>query len=162
MARLTAEGGRQEREGAFEGGLGADHPGAEREHVHVVVLDALMGGIGVMANRRSDAADLVRRNARTDPGAADQDPALDRAITERKREAECEVRVVVVRIGTVAPEVDELVAGARRADAPEQLGLQRRAGVVRREPDTKRCHQECPGSEPDVRSTPASPPAITG
>ena len=34
--------------------LAADHLRAEAEHVHVVVLDALVRGVGVVADRRSD------------------------------------------------------------------------------------------------------------
>ena len=32
--------------------LGADDPGAEADYVHVVVLDALCGGVGVVRGRR--------------------------------------------------------------------------------------------------------------
>src|SRR5262249_27385299 len=38
----------------------ADDFGAEAEHIHVVVLDALMRGVGVVADRRADAVDLAR------------------------------------------------------------------------------------------------------
>src|ERR1019366_6568114 len=47
-------------EGAHELGseTRADHLGAEAEHVHVVVLDALVRGVGVVADRGADAAHL--------------------------------------------------------------------------------------------------------
>ena len=82
----------------------------EREDVHVVVLDALMGRVRVVADRGPDAADLVRRDARADAGAADEDPALGLAVADRVAEPRGEVRVVVRRIGAVAAEVDQLVA----------------------------------------------------
>ena len=72
VARLAAERRCQERQRAFERRFRADDPGAQRQHVHIVVLDALMRGIRVVANRRSDAAHLVGRDARPDPRPADR------------------------------------------------------------------------------------------
>ena len=44
----------------------SDDPSADAQHVHVVVFDALVSRIGVMANRRADPGDLVRRHADAD------------------------------------------------------------------------------------------------
>ena len=57
----------------FKGRHRTDDPGTEAEDVHVVVLDSLMSGIGVMTDRCADADDLVRRNARPDSAPADKD-----------------------------------------------------------------------------------------
>src|SRR5262245_13700853 len=72
VARLAAGGRAQERGRALERKLRPDHPRAERQDVHVVVLDALVGGVRVMADRRAYAADLVRGDRRTHAGAADE------------------------------------------------------------------------------------------
>jgi hypothetical protein len=42
VPRLAAELGGKEREDALPRGLRPDHAGAEREDVHIVVLDALV------------------------------------------------------------------------------------------------------------------------
>src|SRR3954454_15453012 len=61
----------------------ADDLRAETQHVHVVVLDALVRAVGVVAHRRADAGHLARGDGRADAGAADEHgalglPALDR------------------------------------------------------------------------------------
>ena len=106
VARLAAEGRPEERHRALERGLGPDHPGAERQDVHVVVLDALVRRIRVVADGRPDAAHLVGGHRRADARAADEDPALRLAGDDRVTEPLGEVRVVVVRVGAVAAEVD--------------------------------------------------------
>ena len=78
VARLAAERRGEERQRALEGGLGADDPRAEGQHVHVVVLDALVRRVRVVAHGGAHAADLVRGDARADAGAADEDPAIHR------------------------------------------------------------------------------------
>ena len=60
---------------------------AERQDVHVVVLDALVGRVRVVADRGPDAADLVRGHARPDAGAADQDAAVGLAVADRVADA---------------------------------------------------------------------------
>ena len=72
----------EERDDALAGRLRADHPRAERQDVHVVVLDALVGRVRVVADGRPDAADLVRGDARPDAGAADQDAAVGLAVAD--------------------------------------------------------------------------------
>src|SRR6266704_6736262 len=49
---------------------------AEAEDVHVVVLDALVGRVHIVANRRADPRELGGRHRRTHTGAADEHPAL--------------------------------------------------------------------------------------
>ena len=118
------------------------------------MLDALVRRVRVVADRGADAPDLVRGDARADAGAADQDPAVDLAAAHGVPEALREVGIVVVRVGAVAAQVDHLVVRPRARHAPQQLRLQRRSRVIRREPDP---HHEWPGSEAPVRSTPDSP-----
>ena len=52
---------------------------------------------------------LVGRDRRPDAGAADQDAAVGLAADDRLAESLGEVRVVVVRVGAVAAEVDQLM-----------------------------------------------------
>ena len=67
VARLAGERRAEERDGALVGRLRPDDPGAQGQHVHVVVLDALVGGVRVVADRGADAADLVGRHAAPTP-----------------------------------------------------------------------------------------------
>ena len=60
--------------------LDPDDPRAERQDVHVVVLDALVRRVRVVADGGAHAADLVRGDARAHAGAADQDAALRLAV----------------------------------------------------------------------------------
>ena len=109
MARFAAERGGQEREGAFERRLRSDDPRAEREDVHVVVLDALVGGVRVVAHGGTDAGQLVRRDRGPDARPTDEDAAIGLAGLDGAPEPLGEVRVVVSRVGAVATEVDELM-----------------------------------------------------
>src|SRR5687767_5091288 len=102
MPRLTAERGAEECDRALVGRFGADDAGAQRQHVHVVVLDALVRGICVVADGRADAAHLVRGHAGADARATDEDPAVRLTVLDRLTEALREVRIVVVRVGAVA------------------------------------------------------------
>ncbi len=60
--------------------LRADDARTEHEHVHIVVLHALMRGIGIVAHRRPDPRQLICRHARPDPAAADEHAALGLAV----------------------------------------------------------------------------------
>src|SRR6185437_16214523 len=153
MPRLAAELRMEEGQGALERGLHADDTLAQGEDVHVVVLDALVRRVGVVAHGRAHATDLGGGHARPHAGAADEDAALHVAVTDRLADPLREVRIVVVRIAAITAEIDELVIRAQRRHAPEQLVLQRRARVIRREADP----HEWPGSVLPVRSTPGSP-----
>ena len=55
----TVEACREEGSHELPGELPADDLRAEAEHVHVVVLDALMRGVGVVTDRRADPGDLA-------------------------------------------------------------------------------------------------------
>src|SRR6476661_6501814 len=57
VAFPTVEFGTKERADELTSQLRADHLGAETEHVHVVVLDALVGRVCVVADRGADAGE---------------------------------------------------------------------------------------------------------
>ena len=91
-----------------------DDLGAEAEHVHVVVLDALVRRVDVVADRRADPGDLAGGDRGADARAADEDAALARA--PRGSPSPTLARLVRVvdahRVGVDA-EVDRLVAARR-------------------------------------------------
>src|SRR5260370_22178436 len=73
---LVREGGAQERPDQILRQRGADDARADDQHVHVVVFDALVGRVAVVADGGADAGDLVGRHRRPHAAAADQDAAL--------------------------------------------------------------------------------------
>src|SRR5436305_14253959 len=76
----------EERVREVGGEARADHLAAEAEDVHVVVLDALMRRVDVVADRRADAAHLRRGDRGADPRAADEDTPLGVAPLQRLAE----------------------------------------------------------------------------
>ena len=98
MARFAGERGTQEGDRAFERRLGADDACPESEDVHVVVLDALVGRVGVVANGGADAPNLVGCHGGSDARPADEDPAIDLTITDGMTETSGEIRIVVIRV----------------------------------------------------------------
>ena len=91
MALLAGEVGGHERAHARRGEHRADHARAEGEHVAVVVLDALRGGVGVVANGSTDAGQLAGGDGHSGAAAADDDTPVARRRRERrvKRPARC-------------------------------------------------------------------------
>src|SRR5438270_1263707 len=89
-----------------------DHPRAQAEHVHVVVLDALVRRVGVVARRGANPADLCGCERGADAGAADENAALRRAARDRLTELACLVRVVDPHGVGVGAEIDGLVTVA--------------------------------------------------
>src|SRR5215831_18198363 len=71
----------------------ADDLRAEAEDVHVVVLDALMGRIRIVADRRPDPVDLARGDRRPDARAADEDAALRLPAPDRLADRARAIRV---------------------------------------------------------------------
>jgi len=72
---------------------------------------------------------------RADARAADQDPSIRAAGDDRLAEPLREIRVVVVGIGAVATQVDELVPEVGRRQAAEQLVLESGPGMIGRKSD---------------------------
>ena len=81
---------------------GADDLRAEAEHVHVVVLDRLVGAVEVVADRRADAGHLAGRDRRAGARAADEDAALGLAALDRLADLARLVRVVDADLGVVS------------------------------------------------------------
>src|SRR5262249_36133429 len=117
--------------------LAADDLGAEAEHVHVVVLDTLVRGIDVVADRGADPVELAGRDRGADAQAADEDAAVRGTGGERVRDVRGLVGIVDARRRRVGPEVDDLVT--ERLDLREQALPQGDAAVVERNRDS---HQD--------------------
>src|SRR5881409_432978 len=96
--------------------LEADHARPQREHIHVVVLDALVRGIRIVANRRPNARQLAGRDRRADAAAADEDPSLGAPVPYRLAHSERNIGIVD-RIRAVRAYIEHVVpvlAKARR------------------------------------------------
>ena len=127
VPRLAGERRAEERDRALPRRLRSDHSRAEGQHVHVVVLHALVGRVRVVADGAPDAANLVRRDARADARAADQDAPIRFTVADRKAEPLGEIRIVVLRVRAIAAEVDRLVAEAARRRAGGRISSLRAA-----------------------------------
>src|SRR4051794_23072530 len=109
ISRTAVEPGAQECAHELGGQARADDFRPEANHVHVIVLDALMRRVGVVTDRRADPTHLARRNCRADARAADEDAALGIAAEDRLAELPRLVGIVDpdrVRIGA---EIDDVV-----------------------------------------------------
>ena len=58
-------------------------PGAEGDHVGVVVLDGLVRRVRLVREAAPDAGDLVGGHDRPGAGAADEDPAIGSPLSDR-------------------------------------------------------------------------------
>ena len=109
MTLFSVERGGEERAHEVLGEARPDHLGAEAEDVHVVVLDALVRGVDVMADGCPDAGDLARGDRSADAGAADEDAALGLSVLDRGAELGRLHGVVDPHRVGVGAEVDDLV-----------------------------------------------------
>ena len=94
MALVTAERRIKERVHDLQRKAGADHAGAHRKDVGVVVLARGLGGEAIAAQSGADALELVGNNGDTDARAADDDAALALAALDRAGHLGGIVRIV--------------------------------------------------------------------
>ena len=73
---FVGEASVQERANELAGELDADDTPAEHQHIHVVVLNALMCRIRVMAQSGTNPWNPVRGHRCANPAPAEQDAAL--------------------------------------------------------------------------------------
>jgi len=106
---------------------GADDLRADAHDVDVVVLDALMCGMNVVADRRADALHLVGRDRSADPGSANHDAARGFARRHLLRDGARDVGEVD-RLVVIGADIDDVVAEA--ANVVDDSLLERPAGVV--------------------------------
>src|SRR5262245_10025795 len=126
----------QERAHELAGQLRTDHLGSEAQNVHVVVLDALVGRVRVVADRGPDARDLAGGDRSADAGPADEDSKLGVTVSDRGADLAGLVRIVDVRLRRIGPEVDRLVPGAH--DLLEHALSQLHAAMVEGDRDPHR------------------------
>ena len=115
--------------------------------------------VRVVADRGPDAAHLVGRDRRPHAGPADQDPPVRVPLLDREAQPLGEVRVVVLGVGPVAAEVDQLVLARGQPGelARTSSSLNSAPGVVGGEHDAHRR----PGRA-GRRSIPESPVRASG
>jgi len=101
--------GAQECVDTFAGGFGADDAGAQNEHVHVVVLNTLVGGVSVVTQSCPDPTKLVSCNAGSNAAATDQYAAFGLAVEDGAADLFGEVGIVDGG-GGVCTDVENLVA----------------------------------------------------
>jgi len=101
--------GAQECVDTFAGGFGADDAGAQNEHVHVVMLDALVGGVRVVTESGANPAKLVGCDAGPNAAATDEYAAFRLAVEHRAADFLGEVGIVDGGRG-VGTDIENLVA----------------------------------------------------
>jgi hypothetical protein len=74
--RVCAELSVKKRAQHLLGHSDADDPCADTEQIHVIVLDALVSGVRVMAQCGTDAGDFVCRDARSNAGSTHHNATL--------------------------------------------------------------------------------------
>jgi hypothetical protein len=99
----------------------------QAQHIHVIVFDALMSGIGVMADPRTDAGNLVGCHADADSTAAQQDSAIRAAVKNRLSDLPGKIWIVDGAIG-IRPAIDDVVS-RRLNDGADPL-LQRKTTMI--------------------------------
>lgn len=107
VTKLTGEKGLNQVPG--DGGAGG--AAADADEVHVVVLDALLGGKMIVDEAGADAMDFVGANAGADAAAADGDAALNLAGGDGAGEGGDEIGIVVILDEREGAEIGDLVAG---------------------------------------------------
>ena len=109
MASLTGEPGGEKGVCNLECECGADDARAKALHVHVVVFDRLMCGVGVVAHRRAQAGELARGDRDAGPAAANDDAALGLPVAEGDGDRFGRIGIIHRR-GRMGPEIEDVVA----------------------------------------------------
>src|SRR5688500_11445099 len=140
MPLLAGEPGAEKRRDEVERERGADDAGAETEHIHVVVLDRLVRGIRVVADRGTDARELVGRDRDAGAAPADDDSPLGLAVPQRRRDRLRGVGVIDRRC-RVGAEIEHFVT--LLGEPGRKLVLEKIAGVVGAQDDAHAGCQWC-------------------
>lgn len=109
MTLLPGEVCFQEGVGQFGGERGPYHAGTENEHVHIVMLDALVGRVDIVADPGANPFNFVRCNGCTDAAAADQDASLGLSIVYGVADGTGVVGIIIGSGRIEGAEVDNLV-----------------------------------------------------
>jgi hypothetical protein len=106
-----------------------DNPAAQAKDVHVVVFNALVRRIGIVAERRVDSRDFVGGDAGPYPAAADDDAALSAPIQHLAGDSFRIIRIIF-RIGRVIrAQINHLVSC--RTEIFHQLSFEGITSMIR-------------------------------
>ena len=83
MPVLTRKPGANEDGRDFLGQRGSDHPSAETEDVHVVMLDGLVSRVRIVADGRPDSREFIGGDRDAGPTAAYEEAPVGAAVGER-------------------------------------------------------------------------------
>lgn len=110
----------------------SDHSGAKHKHVHIIVLHALVGRVGVVAKARANAGNLVGGHGCAHAAAANEDATFGLAMQNAERQRLGEVGIIY-RISAVRTRIyNRMALPAQKIS--EQL-FEFKAGMVRCEGD---------------------------
>ena len=121
--------------------LRADHPGAERQHVDVIVLDALAGRVGVVGHRAADAVDLRSRDGDPRSRPAAEDATLGIATDDRAGHRQRPVGIVVRGLIVVGCRGRSARGRPRGSPRRRPRAGRPRRGRIRRRSSPVRVHQ---------------------
>jgi predicted PurR-regulated permease PerM len=107
IPRLAGEASVQERADQLPGKLGADDAAAQHQHVHVIVLDALVRRVGVMAKSGTNPGYPVGGHRCANPASAEENAAL-RLVLAQGLADRLRVIGIVHRIGAIGAQVENL------------------------------------------------------
>ena len=127
MARFVGEGRAQEGGDEFLGESDSDDSRAEHEHVHIVMFDALMRGVGIVTESGSDAGDFVGGDGGADTAAADENTSFGFPGDDGFAQGFGEIGVVG-RIGVEGADVENIVTELLQEF--RNLLFEREAGVI--------------------------------
>lgn len=127
MALLTGECGREKRRDDLGGQGDANDPRTDTQHVQVIMLDGLMGRIGVVAHRRPDSWKLVRGDRDAGAASAYDETPVGSALHERRRHRFRTVGVVNRR-RRVGPQIVDDVAQC--SESGDELAFHLEPGMV--------------------------------
>jgi len=94
MAVFVGKLGAEERSYEIFGEFYADNARAQDENVDVIMLDALMGGISVVAHSGADAGKLIGGDTGADATPADEHTALGFSVQDSPADGFGEIRIV--------------------------------------------------------------------
>src|SRR5579863_7472607 len=117
----------------------ADDSRAQHQHVHVIVLHALVRGVGVMTDAGAHAGNFICRDAHAHARSTDDDAARSHTRFDSLAHLLAEVGVIVFRLADKSSQVDDLMASGGKVFA--QLFFERKPGVIR-------CNDELQRSTP--------------
>jgi 23S rRNA (cytosine1962-C5)-methyltransferase len=109
-----------------------DDAAAHREDVGVVVQAGQTCGEEIVAERRANARDLVRRDLLSLTASTDDDPSIDLSVGDQPADGRADRRIVNGRVG-VRPQILDPMAEA--AERLLQAFFEREAGMIRPDRD---------------------------